>query len=215
MQQNNNGNRSFKIITAIALCVAVLCLSVAYASLSATLKVSGTATVEKASWGVELQKQDSLGYEVTGTGTTVSGLTIASNEIKGLQVNLKYPGAKAVIKLKAKNTGDIPAELSSITPATITCDSTDETSKTNVCGAAGNLSDSTYIKYQVTYAGEDVTNGSDSLSDKKLASTAEKNIVITITYDSDAVTSGTLPTQPVTISFSNIVFNYVQDTSAT
>ena len=214
MQQNNNGNRSFKIITAIALCVAVLCLSVAYASLSATLKVSGTATVEKASWGVELQKQDSLGYEVTGTGTTVSDLTIANNEIEDLKVNLKYPGAKAVIKLKAKNTGDIPAELSSITPATITCDSTDETSKTNVCGAAGNLSDSTYIKYQVTYAGEDVTNGSSSLSDKKLASSAEKNIVITITYDSTAVTSETLPTQPVTISFSNIVFNYVQDTSA-
>ena len=104
MQQNNNGNRSFKIITAIALCVAVLCLSVAYASLSATLKVSGTATVEKASWGVELQKQDSLGYEVTGTGTTVSDLTIANNEIEDLKVNLKYPGAKAVIKLKAKNT---------------------------------------------------------------------------------------------------------------
>ena len=214
MQQNNKENRSFKIITAIALCVAVLCLSVAYATLSANLKISGTATVEKASWGVELQKQEEPGYEVTGTGTTVSDLTIANNEIKDLKVNLKYPGAKAVIKLKAKNTGDIPALLNSVTPATITCQSTDDTSKTNACGAAGNWSDGGFVKYSITYDSTDVSQNITSVSDKKLASEAEKNIVITISYDADTVTDTTLPTADVTVSFSNIVFNYVQDTTA-
>ena len=216
MQQNNNKeNRSFKIITAIALCVAVLCLSVAYATLSAQLKVSGTAKVEVANWDVHLEK-DGTGYDTEGTGATVNSYTVNGQTASNIQIGLKYPGDKAIIKLKAKNTGDIPAVLNNVTKASVSCtteEPDDSTARDLICGTAGDLTNSSNITYKVLYGGQDVTAGGTANIDsvKELAATSgEKDISIELSYNKDI---DALPTKAVTITLTDLTFSYEQDTS--
>lgn len=217
MQQNNKENRSFKIITAIALCVAVLCLSVAYATLSANLKISGTATVEKASWDIQLEKVSEPGFTKTGTGASAS-YTISKNVISDLAVTLKYPGDSVTINLNAVNKGDIPAVLDTISNSTISCTSADDedASAEKVCGASKDLKSGGSVEYKVTYAGEDVTSSSTITNEanKKLAAkTGKQPITITVKYKED-IQATDLPANPVTITFGEMIFNYNQDTTA-
>ena len=124
MQQNKE-NRSFKIITAIALCVAVLCLSVAYAALSQQLKITGTATVEATNWSIdgpgdtEITPDDEGGKregegDMTGTiDDNGEGVVTVS-----IDATLKKPGDAAEIVVPIKNNGDIDAHLSSVSGLT-------------------------------------------------------------------------------------------------
>ena len=45
MDRAERNQREMRIITVVALCVAVICLSVAYAAMNQTLKVSGEANI--------------------------------------------------------------------------------------------------------------------------------------------------------------------------
>ena len=212
MQQNNKENRSFKIITAIALCVAVLCLSVAYATLSANLKISGTATVEKASWDIQLEKVSEPGFTKTGTGASAS-YTISKNVISDLAVTLKYPGDSVTINLNAVNKGDIPAVLDTISNSTISCTSADEedASAEKVCGASKDLKSGGSVEYKVTYTSSSTIT---SEANKKLAAkTGKQPITITVKYKED-IQATDLPANPVTITFGEMIFNYNQDTTA-
>ncbi len=215
MQQNNNReNRSFKIITAIALCVAVLCLSVAYATLSASLKISGTATVEKANWQIELEKAGT-GYETAGTATVNTyTLTENSTTVSDLEVTLKKPGDKATITLNAVNKGDIAAELTSITKLGVSCEGTGAFAEDDaqlICGTDGDGSNGN-LDFSVTYGGDDVTAGTLPTDKKLPATTGTKPINIVIEYNVTKTTK--LPADEVTVTLSDLAFVYGQDTTA-
>lgn len=171
MQQNNKENRSFKIITAIALCVAVLCLSVAYASLSQSLKITGTATVEHADWNIAgpgnrtITETDDGGSH-SGEDSHMSGVVTDNGEgviAVAITAKLKKPGDFAEIEIPVKNEGGVEAHLSSITgtSSNIKCD--DETNlveadKTIVCINGGDGSPA--VKYTISYNGTEVNEGS-------------------------------------------------------
>ncbi len=212
MQENNN-NRSFKIVTIVALCVAVLCLSVAYAALTAKLEIRGTAEVQKATWDVHMD-------ESSFNPTTGGNLTYTADEttVSDLHVKFTKPGDSQTLKFKIHNYGDIDAELSSITGTDvgldkITCTDGSPEDKQKVCGTANDGVGGT-VTYTVSYDSNDVTtNGANAVGDKKLAAGSEVEVVITATYLKDIV-STQLPSAAVTVKLPTFVFNYVQATAA-
>lgn len=105
--------RRIKTLSLVALIVAVLGLTVAFAALSQTLTINGTATVDAASWDVHFEnlKQE----YVTGTAEVISEPNISSDGkgIENLQVSLKKPGDYVRYSYNAVNDGTIDAELTS------------------------------------------------------------------------------------------------------
>ena len=162
MQQNNKENRSFKIITAIALCVAVLCLSVAYAALSQSLKIDGTATVEHADWNIDgpgntTLTEKSPGGSSSGTDSHMTGEVTDNGEgviAVAITAHLKKPGDYAEIEIPVTNNGDVDAHLSSVTGTSseINCDDESnlvDADKTIVCENGGDGSPA--VVYTVSY----------------------------------------------------------------
>ena len=72
--------RKVKIISLIVLVVMILCLTVAFAALSQTLTINGSAAVNAASWDIHFEKTSGKETEVKGAATftepTLSGTTI-------------------------------------------------------------------------------------------------------------------------------------------
>ena len=60
--------RRIKVLSLVALIVAVLGLTVAFASLSQMLTINGTATVDAASWDVHFENL--TGPDITGSAST-------------------------------------------------------------------------------------------------------------------------------------------------
>ncbi len=207
MQQNSN-NRSFKIITVIALCVAVLCLSVAYAALTQNLSIEGTAEVQAATWKVKMENF---------TPATGGNLTYTSNEttISDLAVTFTKPGESQTLSFDITNDGSIDAVLSSITglDSGLTCSSETATSADDikkVCGESNNGVGGT-VTYKVTYDGVALTNGTTGLDEKlALNSKDTKKVSITVTYDKELVNADNLPEGNVKVTLPTLVFNYNQ-----
>ena len=105
-------DRKFRALAIAAICVAIVGVSVAYAALSASLTVNGTATVDTTnSWNV---KWTSVTTKSKSAG--VSYATSGEPTIEGTQ-NIKWaatftaPGDTLVIEAKLKNDGSINAQL--------------------------------------------------------------------------------------------------------
>lgn len=108
----NQKNRSFKIIAVVALCIAVLCLSVAYAALAQQLNIRGSASVQAASWDVHF---DDFTTEKTGAAQISHTSRDQSTSVSGLTITLTKPGDSATLNFKIHNYGDINAVLTKIT----------------------------------------------------------------------------------------------------
>lgn len=199
MQQPKN--RSFKIVTAVALIVAVICLSVAYASLSRNLNITGTADVDKTKWEI------GTASDPTGVGNGTVDATLAEGSLNvSITANLKLPGDKYVATVPVKNTGEIAAKLTSITgeTASIECNTEVADDKTIVCTNAGNGNPG--VKYTITYGGKEIRSDLTGL-DTDLAVGATKDIVITVEYDGTATK---IPSDTVTVKLPTITFGYSQ-----
>lgn len=203
MQQPKN--RSFKIVTAVALVVAVICLTVAYASLSRSLKVTGTADVEKTEWGIGTEGKETGVGESGGTGTVAA--TTEGNVVNvKITANLKLPGQSYTATIPVKNTGEINASLSSVTgdKASISCKSGTEADQKIVCTDAGTKSPA--VKYTITYDGEEINDGITGLS-TDLNAGDTKNIVVKVEYDNDATL---IPAESVEVELPTFTFAYSQ-----
>ena len=121
-------DRKFRALAIAAICVAIVGVSVAYAALSASLTVNGTATVNtENSWNVK--------WTSVSTKSKTAGVSYATSgepTIEGTQ-NIKWsatfsaPGDTLVIEAKLKNAGSINAELENKTDyLTITGDDADK-----------------------------------------------------------------------------------------
>ena len=79
-------NKRIKIYALIALTLSVLTMSIAYAVLSTSLDIKGSATIQESSWGFELGEGISVvgkEYETTGSAVynrpTFDGVTATYN----------------------------------------------------------------------------------------------------------------------------------------
>ena len=104
--------RKIKIISLCALLVAVLGLTVAFASLSQTLTINGSAAVNAASWDIHFEKTSGKETEVKGAATFTEP-TLSGTTIENFSATLTKPGDSVTYYFDIVNKGTIDAVVSS------------------------------------------------------------------------------------------------------
>ena len=178
--------RRTKALVVVVLLIVVAGLTVAFAALSATLNINGTAYLDAAKWGIKFQnlsEPTKVGdASITGTAKIEES---KSAEITDINVSLSTPGDKVTYTVDLVNEGTINAKIDKIEKTELT----EEQQK--------------YLAFKVTDKdGKEVSEG-DILSKGET-----RNLTITIEFIKD-LTKEDLPTSASTISLS-YKLNFVQ-----
>lgn len=107
--------RKIKVLSLVALVVAVLGLTVAFAALSQTLTINGTANVDAASWDIHFENLSDI--NIHSTGNTVienNPPTLYENTIENINVSISTPGDYLDYMVDVVNDGSIDAKVSSV-----------------------------------------------------------------------------------------------------
>lgn len=161
-----------------ALVGVIMLMAVGYAALAQVLTINGKANID-AEWDVEITGIT----EGTMTGATTKGNLTFDSTSATFEVDLAYPGAKAVYNVAIENKGTIDAKLSSITGVD-----------------TANAADPVEIQYTVTgVAANDVLEAEDTTT-----------AVVTVEWVSATEGNDTIP--ETTTKTATINLNYVQNT---
>ncbi len=173
-------SRNIKKIVVIGLFVAVLCLSVAYAAISASLKISGTADISASSWDVHFVKNE----EVTiPKGKAVCDIgNVEKLSITDLSATLKVPGDSCTFTVPVENTGSLPASLTKVISSDL---------KLNLTGSGDNKEEDEnllkqYVKYEVNYGGTEINDSTDFSSIYTLEQNEKETVTLRISFSIDA-----------------------------
>lgn len=177
-------NKTMKIIVIITLIVAVAGLSVAYATLSQALSISGTVTAKGASWDISFT---SGSCTKTGSATVDTQAVMTATTISGLKATLVKPGDSVSCNYVVTNNGTLPAKLATLTGAGWT--------------VGGNGADQTTVTANTTRSDLTGIVAGDVINAKET-----KNVAFSITYNSDATT---VQANDVDITFAKTL-NFVQ-----
>ena len=178
--------RRTKTLVVVVLLVVIAGLTVAFAALSSSLNINGTAYLDAAKWGIRFENLSSptkIG-SANVTGTAKIEETKAA-EITGINVGLSIPGDKVTYTVDLVNKGTINAKIDNIEKTVLTSEQ------------------QRYLTFKVTdKSGNEVSKG-DILSAGET-----RNLTITIEFIKD-LTKEDLPTNASTISLS-YKLNFVQ-----
>ena len=178
--------RRTKALVVVVLLIVVAGLTVAFAALSTTLNINGTAYLDAAKWGIRFENLSSptkIG-SATITGTAKIEETKAA-EITGINVSLSTPGDKVTYTVDLVNKGTINAKIDNIEKTVLTSEQ------------------QRYLTFKVTDK-----NGYEIKQGDILEKGETKKITITIEFIKD-LTKEDLPKQTSTISLS-YKLNFVQ-----
>lgn len=185
--------RKIKTLSLVALIVAVLGLTVAFASLSQTLNITGSAKVENAKWEIKFQNINPVVLEGGASVVTAPEIDDAGTTLGNYEVSLTKPGDSVSYSFEVANAGTIDAKLSTLTKALKpTCNSTIEDDATTVCDG---------LTYTLKYA----DGGAEVAANDTLDSGVTKGLILKLSYDSDKV-----PSNDVQITGLGITLTYVQ-----
>ena len=190
-------DRSAKIIAIVALCVAVVGLSIGFAAFSNNLTIKSNATVKPNQNDFDVNFSTSntseLDGTVSGVGTnsaTAEDATInnsASPTITGLKANFTEPGQKVTYSFYAHNAGKYAAYLNNVTYANVS-----GKTATKVC-TAGVGTDATMVEaacngisVSVKVGNDTYTGSMGSITHHILDLDAYEEVVVTIEYTSTA-----------------------------
>ncbi|MFR5756814.1 MAG: hypothetical protein ACLUD7_05210 [Lachnospiraceae bacterium] len=178
--------RRTKALVIVVLLVVVAGLTVAFAALSTTLNINGTAYLDAAKWGIRFEN---LSEPVkVGTATTTGTAKIEETkaaEITDMNVSLSIPGDKIVYTVDLVNKGTINAKIDNIEKTVLTSEQ------------------QRYLTFKVADP-----NGYEIKQGDILEKGETKKITITIEFKKD-LTKEDLPKQTSTISLS-YKLNFVQ-----
>ena len=193
--------RKIKTLSIVALIVAVLGLTVAFASLSQVLTIRGTTTAKGGKWDIHFEKDGSGATMVKPVKTGEAEATDASlnsTSISGIAVTLKKPGDTVTYEFDVKNAGTIDAKIGALTEKKGICESLDGEDRANeemVCS---------HLVYNLSYK----DNGQNDVKvNDDLNKTVKKTMVLTIAYDGNA---DEIPSNDVQIEIPDITITYVQ-----
>ena len=192
--------RRTKLFIILFLLLVIIGITVAFAALSTTLNINGTAKVLASTW--EVKFIGPLTPTLTGTAKVLSAPALDDTSIETYDVVLKKPGDSVTYTFNVTNTGTIPAKIGTLTKAsapTFTGLSTDTEDK-----EADELLVASNVSYTLTYT----SGGATVAEEDKLAPAETKNLTLTLAYSSDV---SKLPTNDVAISDLGISIIYVQD----
>lgn len=199
--------RTIRMLGLITVFVAVLGLTVAFAAMSRTLAINGTAEVDNSKWDVHLatnedgsinmdEWENSLLTE-TGNGKLTKSPIISSTTVSDFEVTLTKPDDEVKLGFVIKNDGTMNAKLSDIEI------------KEPVCTSLTNPEDGQIVCNNLKYQ---VTDSDDNLYDEnKKGAVIGKNgahdyIYITLGYQGNE-----LPSDDVIISNLGVTLVYTQD----
>ena len=190
----------FKGLCIVAICIAVVGISIAYASLQQVLNISATGKVQSSekSWKVHFVAGSSSAGVVTGHATAGT-MTLQDTSVSISGVVLKAPGDAVTYTFKVQNDGEIPAKISTYTPPSIVL----SPSNSSASPSANTEAIKSYVKCEITYGGSGVPT-----KDDKLAAGASKEVTVKISYDASA---NLLPNQDINVSTGTASITYVQD----
>ena len=178
--------RRTKALVVVVLLIVIAGLTVAFAALSTTLNINGTAYLDAAKWGIRFENLSSPTrvWKATTTGTAKIEETKAA-EITGINVSLSIPGDKVTYTVDLVNKGTINAKIDNIEKTVLTQEQ------------------QRYLTFKVTDQ-----NGKEISQDDILSAGETRNLTITIEFIKD-LTKEDLPKQTSTISLS-YKLNFVQ-----
>ena len=156
MKNNKKKERSIIIL----LIVAVVLMTVGFAAYSQTLNINGTAKVKGSPWDVRYIKDQIT----TTTGSVTAEAAELTDTNFTFTVKLEKPGDFYEAKFKVKNYGTIDALLDQVVMSTLTTEQ------------------AKYLDYTVTYDSDTYTQSSATGLKKDLASKAEKEVIVKVTY---------------------------------
>ncbi len=119
MDRAERNQREMRIITVVALCVAVICLSVAYAAMNQTLKVSGEANMRVADWSIHF---NNVNASTTGVATYTMP-NVSNTQLSDFGVVLTKPGDSVTFTFDIVNDGGINAVLGTLNKGKPECSS--------------------------------------------------------------------------------------------
>ena len=178
--------RRTKALVIVVLLIVVAGLTVAFAALSTTLNINGTAYLDAAKWGIRFENLSSP--TMVGTATTTGTAKIEetkSAEITDINVSLSTPGDKVTYTVDLVNKGTINAKIDNIEKTVLTSEQ------------------QRYLTFKVTDK-----NGKEISQNDILSAGETKKITITIEFIKD-LTKEDLPKQTNAISLS-YKLNFVQ-----
>ena len=181
--------RKTKIIGLVAVIVAVLGLTIAFAAMSRTLRINGTGKMDPVNWEIYFDNLSSATTVGEGVATGTPSLATKGASITNMNVTLKKPGDSVTYTVDIKNDGDIDAEISEINLPTLT------------------TAQSTLFEFSATYTNEYEHGHTITVGDM-LASKETRNITIVFKYK-DITDESLLPNSQEAINLSYSI-NYVQ-----
>ena len=178
--------RRTKALVVVVLLIVVAGLTIAFAALSTTLNINGTAYLDAAKWGIKFENLSSP--TKIGSATTTGTAEIEeskSAEITGINVSLSTPGDKVTYTVDLVNKGTINAKIDNIKKTVLTQEQ------------------QRYLTFKVTDQ-----NGKEVSEGDILSAGETRSLTITIEFIKD-LTKEDLPTSTSTISLS-YKLNFVQ-----
>ena len=214
-------DRSYQVVTLVALVVAVLGLSVGFAAFSNTLTIKSSAEVkpDSSQFNVDLSAvADSVSTSVVGVASGTAGATAgtatidnsgtASASIENVSATFTEPGQTVTYTFHARNVGTYAAYLNTITFGSAT--GATAATETKVC-TAGSGTSATLVAAAcegITLTLDvgsltGVTATQTGISGHSLAASASEQIVVTIAYTGTAKADGDF-----SVKFGDIVLQY-------
>ena len=187
-------NDKFKNVILIILAICLIGITVAYATLSQNLDISGVARVGKTSWNIHFTKvltPKAEGYAEGGKATLNSDSTVLTVS-EGI---LKVPGDTITYVFDVINEGDLDAEVETVLTTIDSCKASDNTTDvTMYCDK---------IKYDLVYQDtkEEVKKKDQLLKGES------KTLNLIITYDKNKELTS-LPSTEIVLSNITSTINY-------
>lgn len=200
-----------RVLAIIAIFIAVIGMTIGFASFSTILRIEGTGEVKGSNWTIEFADLEPA--VTTGTAREKSGGTPTIQEdsttISNYQVELMTPGDSISYTFKIKNRGTYDAEILAITMAGRT--------GTPFVVSGGDATDQANVKdkllYTLTYVGGDNDGNELAVGDILPKQTegidSEVKVKLTLKY-LDFEDEMLLPKSTVTIDNLGININYGQ-----
>ncbi len=111
--------RRIKVLSLCAAIIAVIGLTVAFATLSTTLSVNGTSYLDAAKWGIKFQNLSEP--SIVGEASDAKTAKIEKDvSIKDIKVTLSKPGDSVTYTVDLVNEGDINAKIENIEKTNLT-----------------------------------------------------------------------------------------------
>lgn len=200
--------RTIRMLALATVFVAVLGLTVAFAAMSKTLNINGTAEVDNSKWDVHFATDESgiIGdmdvwkstyVTETGDGKLTKMPTISGTDVSDFEVTLTKPGDRVELGFVISNQGTMDAKLSDIQI------------KEPVCTSSTNPADATTVCNNLFYEVTDYNF--DYYDENKIGSVIGKNGEYDYIYLAIGYEGNELPSDDVNITNLGVTLIYTQD----